>query len=162
MPDDADHSSSSTFRGAAIGRRGLLRLGVTAVMLASCRRLGVMESPNSAQIANLGSVIELSADANGALSLTSLKNTATGFEWLRPAQGFAPTFVSSSGTSAAWQPLPAKATQGNVTIRSATAGTVEGQLNLVAYADTGAFRWQQTFLNTGADPVREVTRMDRK
>ena len=63
MPDHADHSSSSMFHGAAIGRRGLLRLGITAVILASCRRLGVKESPNSAQIANLGSAIELSADA---------------------------------------------------------------------------------------------------
>jgi alpha-galactosidase len=159
MPDDADHSSSSMFRGAALGRRGLLQLGISAVILASCRRLGVKETPNSAQIANLGSAIELSADANGALSLTSLRNSATGFEWTRPGHGFAPTFVSSSGTSAAWQPLPAKTTQGNVTIRSATTGSIEGQLNLVAYADTGAFRWQQTFLNTGADPVRKVTRM---
>ena len=147
------------FRGAAIGRRGLLRLGISAVILTSCRRLGARESPNLARIANLGSEIELATDANGALSLMSLRNSATGFEWSRPAQGFSPTFVSSSGSSAAWQPLPAKATQGNVTIRSATAGSVEGQLNLVAYADSGAFRWQQTFVNTGADPVRKVTRM---
>jgi len=41
-----------------------------------------------------------------------------------------------------------------------TSGALEGQLEVVAYAETGAFRWQTSFVNTGRAPIREVTRLN--
>jgi alpha-galactosidase len=123
-------------------------------MLASCGRLGGKGGPNApVQIANQGSVVEFSAD--GA-ALSSFRNAATHFEWAAPAKAFTPIFKYSDGTAAAWNPLPIKSSRDNITIRAGSIGSVEGQLDLLAYPDTGAFRWQQSFLNTGADFIRTI------
>jgi alpha-galactosidase len=159
MPDNA-HDSSNTGAGALLTRRGVLGLGVATVVLASTRPLGARgASVGSTQIANQGSVVEFSASAAGSPVLTSFRNAATHFEWAAPSRGFAPTLEYQDVAAAAWQPLPTESTPNNVTLRAKSSGGIEAQLNVVAYAETGAFRWQTNFLNTGAKPIREVTRM---
>ena len=159
MPDKADGSPTNT-SGAVMTRRGVLGLGVATVVLASCRQLGARGSSDaSAQIANQGSVVEFSAAGDGMLVLSSFRNAATHFEWAGPAKAFAPTFKYSDGASASWHPLPIKSSQNTITIRARSTGGVEGQLDLLAYADTGAFRWQQNFLNAGTAPIRDITRI---
>ena len=160
MPDKADDSSSAGSRGLSLTRRGVLGLGVATVVLATSRQLGAKTgSDASAQVANMGSVIEFSAGADGAPVLSSFRNAASHFEWATatPAKAFAPAFKRSDGAPASWRPLPIKSSPSDVTIRAVSAGNVEGRLSLAAYADTGAFRWQQSFLNTGKDLIRGIT-----
>ena len=159
MPDEA-HESSNTGGGALLTRRGVLGLGVATVVLASSRGLDAAVAPTGAtQVANQGSVVEFSATDAGSPVLTSFRNAATHFEWATPSKAFAPTLKYLDVAAAAWQPLPAKSNQNNITLRAKSAGGIEGQLDLVAYAETGAFRWQQNFLNTSAKPIRDVTRI---
>src|SRR5260370_21007214 len=158
MPGNA-HDSSNTGAGALLTRRDVLGLGVATVVLASTRQLGAAgASVGSAQVANQGSVVEFSASAAGSPVLTSFRNAATHFEWDAASKGFAPTLKYQDVAAAAWQPLPAKSNQNNITLR-AKSGGIEAQLEVAAYAETGAFRWQTNFLNAGAKPIREVTRL---
>lgn len=158
MPDKA-RESSPTGAGALLTRRGVLGLGVATVVLASSRQLGAaVASAGSTQLANQGSVAEFSATGAGSSVLTSFRNAATHFEWAAPSKAFAPT-LKYLDAAASWQPLPAKSNQNNITLRAKSAGGIEGELDLAAYAETGAFRWQQNFLNTSAKPIREVTRV---
>jgi alpha-galactosidase len=158
MPDKADDSSPSSAPGDVLTRRGVLGLGVATVFLASCRQLGAREnSASSTQIANQGSIVEFSAAADGTPVLSSFRNAATRFEWTAAGAPFAPAFKYSQGTSASWRALPLQSNQGGITLRAALPGGVEGQLNLAAFADTGAFRWQQSFSNTGTKPVRDIS-----
>src|ERR1700676_3138240 len=93
MPDKADDSSSAGSRGLSMTRRGVLGLGVATVVLAAGRQLGAKTSSDaSAQVANMGSMIEFSAGADGAPVLSSFRNAASHFEWATPAKAFAPTF----------------------------------------------------------------------
>jgi hypothetical protein len=159
MPDKA-HESSNTGAGALLTRRGVLGLGVASVVLASSRGLGAaVAAARSTQVANQGSVVEFSATGAGSPVLTSFRNAATHFEWATPSKAFAPALTYLDVAAAAWQPLPAQSNQNNITLRAKSSGGIEGQLDLAAYAETGAFRWQQNFLNTSAKPIREVTRM---
>jgi alpha-galactosidase len=158
MPDKA-HDSSNTAGGPLLTRRGVLGLGVAGLVLASSRQLGAKDSSGAAQVVNRGSVIEFSAAGDGAAVLTSFRNAESHFEWAAPATAFAPTFQHSNVAAAAWQPLPAKPGQNNLVLRAKSAAGLEGQLDLTAYPETGAFRWQQSFVNTGTKPIREVTRM---
>jgi alpha-galactosidase len=159
MPDNA-HDSSNTGTGALLTRRGVLGLGVATVVLASTRQLATAgASMGSTQVANQGSVVKFSASAAGSPVLTSFRNAATHFEWAAPSKGFAPTLEYQDVAAAAWQPLPAKSNQNNITLRAKSSGGIEARLDIVAYAETGAFRWQTNFLNTGTKPLREVTRM---
>jgi alpha-galactosidase len=158
MPDKVEQSVKTTAGGGAITRRGVLGLGVATVLLATCRKLGATESSGrSAQIINQGTVAEFAADAGGTTALTSFRNSATHFEWAAPAKAFTPTLRYSNGTSASWQPLPPKSGQNTLTLRAASGGGVEAQWNLEAYADTGAFRWRQDFVNTGVHRVGDIT-----
>jgi alpha-galactosidase len=158
MPDKADDSSSTATGGAVMTRRGVLGLGVATAILAGSRQLGAKtSSTTSAQVANQGSVIEFSAGVDGEPALSSFRNAASHFEWASPARAFAPTFKYLDGVSAPWRPLPIKSSPTVITIRAASGGNLEGRLDLAAYADTGAFRWQQSFLNTGTDPIRKIT-----
>jgi alpha-galactosidase len=167
MPDKAEQSTNISAAVGPITRRGVLGLGVATVILATCRRLGAKESSGaSAEIVNQGTAAEFFADAGGTAALTSFRNSATHFEWAAPAKVFMPTLQYSNGTSASWQPLPLKSGQNRLTLRAASAGgrgasagALEAQLNLEAYADTGAFRWRQDFLNTGTHPIGEITRI---
>ena len=166
MPDKARDGSSKILPGAPMTRRGVLGLGVAAMLVASCRELGAKASPQtSPKLANRGSVIEFTAGSDGTPLLASFRNAATQFEWAAPAKAFAPAFEcaaaarapAGSTASAAWRPLPVKSSQDAITLRAASPGGVEAQLTLAAYADTGAFRWQHNFLNTGTQAVREIT-----
>jgi alpha-galactosidase len=158
MPDNADDSSPIAGRGAGMTRRKVLGLGVATVILAAGRQPGVRaaSSDASARIANLGSLVEFSAGSDGAPVLASFRNAETHFEWVTPAKAFAPGLQYSDGASASWQPLAFRSSPGGITLRAASAGHVEGQLDLAAFADSGAFRWQQSFLNTGTDAVRGI------
>jgi alpha-galactosidase len=157
MPDQAGQSSPTHIDSAVMTRRSVLGLGVATVILASCRQLGGKGNPNaSARVANQGSVVEFSAAADGT-ALASFRNAATHFEWITPAKAFTPTLKYADGASASWHPLPIQSSRDDVTIRAGAAGSLEGQLNLLAYPDTGAFRWQQHFLNTGSELIREIT-----
>jgi alpha-galactosidase len=159
MPDKADESSN-TGAGALLTRRGVLGLGAATVVLASSRRLGAAGAPaGSTQVANQGSVVEFSAAGAESSVLTSFRNAATHFEWAAPSKAFAPTLKSLDVAAAVWQPLPATSNQNNITLRAKSSGGIEGKLDIAAYPETGAFRWQQSFLNTSARPIREVTRM---
>src|SRR3984893_5663325 len=132
MPDNA-HDSSNTGAGALLTRRGVLGLGVATVVLASTRQLGAT-GVGSTQVANQGSVVEFSASAAGSPVLTSFRNAATHFEWAAPSKGFAPTLEYQDVAAAAWQPLPAKSNQNNITLRAKSSGGIEARLDIVAYA----------------------------
>jgi hypothetical protein len=102
-------------------------------------------------------VLEFTASGAGSTVLSSFKNAATRFEWASAPKSYAPT-IEYQGAPASWQPLPAKSGQNNITLR-AKSGALEGQLEVAAYAETGAFRWQTNFVNTGRAPIQEVTRL---
>lgn len=158
MPDKTVDISPTSTDAAVITRRAVLGLGVATAIVASNRPLGAKPgSATSAQIANRGSIVEFSAGADGLTVLSSLRNAATHFEWVTPAGTFAPLVKWADGTSATWRGLPFRSTPDDITIRAASAGKVEAQLDVVAYADTGAFRWQQRFLNAGTKPIRAIT-----
>jgi alpha-galactosidase len=99
--------------------------------------------------------MEFSPTGTGSTALSSFRNAATRFEWAAPAKAFAPK-LECQGTGASWQPLPAKPGQDNITLR-AQSGALEGRLEVVAYAETGAFRWQTSILNSGRAPIHDVT-----
>jgi alpha-galactosidase len=154
MPDSADQSSST----ATLTRRGVLGLGVATIALASCRKLGNDSRGNSAaQIVNQGSVIEFSAAHDGTLLLSSFRNASTHFEWAAAGQAFAPTFNSPLGVAIPWQPLPTHSTDTGHIVCVASKGGIQARLDLKAYGDTGAFRWQQDFRNAGKDPIQGIT-----
>ena len=157
MPDKTHDSSESS--GGLLTRRGVLGLGVATVVIASTRQLAAAGVAVGAEtIANQGSVLEFAAGGAGSTVLSSFKNAATGFEWATPAKTFAPT-LEYPGATASWQPLPAKSSQNNIMLR-AKSGALEGRLEVVAYAETGAFRWQTNFVNTGRAPIQAVTRLN--
>src|SRR5712671_586463 len=156
MPDKALDISPMSTDAPVITRRAVLGLGVATAILASSRPLGAKPgSATSAQIANRGSIVEFSAGADGITVLSSLRNAATHFEWVTPAGTFVPLVKWADGTSATWRGLPFRSTPESITIRAAS-GKVEAQLDVVAYADTGAFRWQRRFLNAGTRPTRAI------
>jgi hypothetical protein len=157
MPDKAQ-DSSNIGAGALLTRRGVLGLGVATVALATTRQLvAAPAAMGTAMVANVGSVLEFST-AGGSSLLTSFRNAATNFEWAAPSKAFAPTLTYQDVAAASWQPLTGKSTQNNITMR-AKSGGIEGQVEVQAYPETGAFRWQTNFLNTAAKPIRDVTRM---
>src|SRR5580692_10298869 len=132
MPDKA-HDSSNT-GGPLLTRRGVLGLGVAGLVLASSRQLGAKDSSGAAQVVNRGSVIEFSAAGDGSALLSSFRNAESHFEW--------------GASAAALLPLPAQSSRNTLVLRAKTAAGLEGQLDLTAYPETGAFRWQQSFANT--------------
>jgi alpha-galactosidase len=156
MTDKADESSSTSL-GAAITRRSVLGMAVATVVLAGNRRLAAKPNTDAAaRVVNQGSVVEFSAGIDGSPRLTSFRNAATQFEWAAAANTFAPTFKLSSGVSIVWQSPTIQSSPNDISIR-ATSGKVEARLGLAAYADTGAFRWQQSYLNVSSHPVREIS-----
>ena len=158
MPDKALDISPTSTDAPVITRRAVLGLGVATAILAGSRPLGAKPgSATSAQIANRGSLVDFSAGADGITVLSSFRNAATHFEWVTPGGTFAPFFKCADGTSATWRGLPFRSTPEGITIRAASTSKVEAQLDVVAYADTGAFRWQRRFLNAGTRPTRAIT-----
>ncbi len=158
MPDKS-HDSSNTGGAVLLSRRDMLGLGVAGLVLASSRQISAKDNSGGAQVINQGSVIEFSAAGDGTPLLSSFRNAASHFEWVAPAQAFAPSFEYLNAAASAWQPLPAKSSQNNLLLRAKAPAGLEGQLDLTAYPETGAFRWQQNFVNTGSKPIRQVTRM---
>jgi alpha-galactosidase len=157
MTDKADESSS-TSRGTAITRRSVLGWGVATVILASNRRLAAKPNTDAAaRVVNQGSVVEFSAGVDASPRLTSFRNAATQFEWAAPVNAFAPTFKLSGGAPTAWRPPTIESSPNDISIRATSIGKVEARLGLAAYADTGAFRWQQSYLNASSHPVREIS-----
>lgn len=150
--------SRSTPRGP-VSRRSVLGWGTATAFLAANPRLSAASRESIARVVNQGSIAEFSSAGAGALSLTSLRNAASHFEWSAPATSFQPTLKYSSGLVEPWRSMPAKTSESSVTLRAACADGIEGQLELLAYADSGAFRWQQRFVNTGVRPIRGVTGM---
>jgi alpha-galactosidase len=158
MPDTADDKEAPTTRTAVMTRRSAIGLGVATAVLVSSRPLSAATSSNtSAQIANRGSVVEFSSGGDGETVLSSLRNAATHFEWATPAKAFAPTLKYFDGAAASWHPLRFKSSPSEITLRAASStGNAEARLGAVAYPDTGAFQWQQSFLNTGTDSIRRI------
>jgi alpha-galactosidase len=158
MPEKT-HDSSNGGAGPLLTRRGVLELGVATVLMANTRplaALGAAASPD--QIANQGTVVEFSPSGTGSTVLSSFRNAATRFEWATPAMTFAPK-LEYPGAAASWLPLPPKPGQDKITLR-AKSGALEGRLEVVAYAETGAFRWQTSYLNSGGAPIHDVTHVN--
>jgi alpha-galactosidase len=169
MPDKPDQRAAPN-SGGTLSRRDVLGLGVATALLAASRQLGASEGSqvprpgqSPSEMTNQGSVAEFSADRDGALVLTSFRNAFTQFEWIVPSKTFAPAVQYADGTSASWRPLPGTSTsrsdQNSLTVRAASGGGLESRLTVAAYADTGAFRWQQYYLNTGRETIRTITRI---
>lgn len=142
---------------SAVTRRSVLRFGAATVVLAATRRLSAAGPEASASVSNQGSIGEFSLIGDGILALTSLRNAASHFEWATPANSFRPTLKYSKGLVESWQSMPAKATESGITVRAASPDGIEAELELLAHADTGAFLWQQRFVNTGTRTLLGVT-----
>jgi alpha-galactosidase len=160
MPDKPHDGSCNGASDAGLTRRGVLGMGVASFVLASCRPFGGEQASNASnRLVNQGSAVEFSPDGDGTPMLSSFRNAATRFEWVARPQKLAPTFKYSEGTEIVWQLLPAKSSEGNIAIRAGSSAGIEAQLNLAAYADTGAFRWQQAFANLGPNSILGISSM---
>ena len=138
-----------------ISRRDLVAWSAASVILASTRPLGARAAEPSMQLSNPGTVVEFTPGIGVARSLTSLRNAVTHFEWAAPKSAFQPAF-QRAGAAVAWQPLPPTPGERAILLRAGAAG-IESRLALEAHPDSGAFRWQQSYLNTSRGPVRGVT-----
>ena len=158
MPQRASNGPYKRGHGAPLTRRSVLGLGAATIVLASCRTLGDRQRlKSSARIVNQGTVIECSSSNYGTSVLSSFRNAATQFEWTTRAQLFKPTFEYLGGAPFSWQQLSAKSNEDSIGIRASAANGIQGQLSIFKYADTGAFRWQQEYLNLGKDPILAVS-----
>jgi hypothetical protein len=159
MTEEGDERSTTATARTVVSRRQVLGLGVATIVLASHRPLEAYASPDTpVRIDNQGSIVEFSPGSDGGLALTSFRNAATHLDWVTPSKAFAPTFEYSKAAFPSWRTLPVESGQDRITLRAAS-GRVEGRMELVAYPDTGAFRCQHTFLNTGATTISGVTRI---
>src|SRR5579885_1220372 len=141
MTEEGDERSTAAAARTVVSRRQVLGLGVATIVLASQRPLEACASPDSsARIGNQGSIVEFCPGADGGLALTSFRNAATHFEWVTPSKGFTPTFECSTGGRLSWRTLPVESGRDRITLRASSRGRVEARMELVAYADTGAFR----------------------
>jgi alpha-galactosidase len=157
MTEEADERSTTAAARATMSRRQVLGLGA-AVVLSSRATLEARVSPGSARINNRGSIVEISSRPHGAVTLSSFRNAATQFEWVTPS-AFAPTFEYSKGASLSWRSLAAESGRDRITLRASSRDHVEARMEFTAYADTGAFRCQQHFLNAGESIIPAVTRI---
>jgi alpha-galactosidase len=160
MPDHLHDASPTADNTSVLTRRSVIGLAVAATFVAGTRHVGAKaRSDAPARMANRGSVIEVAGGVDGAAALSSFRNAATHFEWLPPAQAFAPTLKYAGQAASTWQPLSFNFSPSEMTIRAASAGSLEAQLTVTAYADTGAFHWQQSFRNAGRDPIHKLIAM---
>ena len=68
----------------------------TTMVLAGCGKAARESGGSTRAIANLGTVLEASDSGTNTLSLVSLRNKASGFEWLASEQAFSPLAATGS------------------------------------------------------------------
>jgi alpha-galactosidase len=135
----------------------------TTFVLAGCGKAARESGAAGRKIANRGTIVEASDAGAGSLHLTSLRNKATGFEWLMPRQPFAPLVISGSAEPRAWSSLASAVTEAVLSVRTGSSDGLQAELEVTAYGDTGAFRWKQAFANGGDRPIgplRAVSGLD--
>jgi len=148
----ADHRASCS-------RREAIGLAAAAVALASCNPPVVREPGRegaAVRLANRSTLLAANPAGSGALSIQSLANRSSGFEWLGHGQSFAPLFRSDTAAEAAWRAQPFNTASDALAIHATTQDGLEASLEIVGFEDTGAFRWQQVYRNHGSTSVRRV------
>jgi len=138
-------------------RRDAIKLTLaTTVVLAGCGKAARESGGTNRALANLGTVLEASDPGTNALRLSSLRNKASGFEWLATEQAFSPLAATASAEPRTWAPLASTAREGVLSIRAGSSDGLQAELEVAAYGDTGAFRWRQSFVNGGGSPIRAL------
>jgi alpha-galactosidase len=127
----------------------------TTLVLAGCGKAAREResSPGGARIANRTAVFTVGGSAS---QLSSLKQKQSGFEWLAGEQPLAPPVKTNPERKAPWKPLPSAVKPDSFAIRAGADDGLQAELDLVAFADTGAFRWQQAYRNSGASPLDAI------
>jgi alpha-galactosidase len=145
-------------------RREAIGLTVaTTLVLAGCAKAARGPGGPGGGIANRGTILEAGDAGAKALHLTSLRNKASGFEWLAGEQTLSPSIKASTERKAPWKPLPSSGKPDTLAIRAGADDGLQAELDIVAFADTGAFRWQQAYRNSSAaalDAIRGASALD--
>src|SRR5690349_20595408 len=127
-------------------RREAIGLTVaTTLVLAGCGKAARGPGGSGGEIANRGTILEAADAGAGKLQLTSLRNKATGFEWLAARQSFSPLATTGSPASRIWQPLPSAIKESVLSVRAASGDGLQAELEVAANGETGAFRWLQSY-----------------
>ncbi len=138
-------------------RREAIGLTVaTTLVLAGCDKAArgrESSSSGGARIANRTAVLTL---GDSAQQLSSLKQKQSGFEWLAGEQPLSPWIKANTERKAAWKPLPSTGKPEMLAIRAGADQGLQAELDIVAFEDTGAFRWQQAYRNNGDAPLEAI------
>jgi alpha-galactosidase len=138
-------------------RREAIGLAAASFALVSCRPAGgdrESASSGGARIANRTAVLTVGGSAS---QLASLKQKQSGFEWLAGEQPLSPSVKANTERKAPWKPLPSTGKPDTLAIRAGADDGLQAELDIIAFEDTGAFRWQQTYRNSG-DAALEAIR----
>ena len=109
----------------------------TTFVLAGCGKAARESGAAGRKIANRGTIVEASDAGAGSLHLTSLRNKATGFEWLMPRRPFVPLAISGSGVNAG-QPQAVVGVDGRGIVAFLAAKAPNRDFTVVIDRDSGA------------------------
>jgi alpha-galactosidase len=133
-------------------------IGLTAAttfVLAGCAK-AARGPGGGGELANRGTILGVDDAGANALQLSSLRNKATGFEWLAPSKPFSPLVRTAGPASRTWSPRDSAVREDGLSLRGGSADGLLAELDVSAYGDTGAFRWRQVFRNDGKVPIGSV------
>jgi hypothetical protein len=140
-------------------RRDVLGASIATLVLGGFPASGAPARSGAAgRLANQGSILECSGRDAAASALTSLRSSASRFEWLQPGRSLLPVFQYSGTASPLWQARAASAAADGMVLSAAAPG-LEARVEIGAYGDTGAFRWHQSYSNVGSAPLAGVSRV---
>ncbi len=134
-------------------------IGLTAaatIVLAGCKKAARGPAATGSGIANKGTLLEARDAGDKALQISALKNKASQFDWLAGSQPLAPQVAMDAQRQAAWKPAASSIKDNVLAVRAGSGDGLQAELDVAAYGDTGAFRWQQAYRNGGSAPIGSI------
>ena len=138
-------------------RREAIGLAASAIAVAGCKPATHDSAAAATRLANRSSLLGASSSGGGALRLASLQSSASKFEWLAQTQAIAPAVVVGGQPQGAWKSASGESQDSSLAFRARTDAGLESTLSVSAYADSGAFRWQQAYRNAGEGAIGSVS-----
>jgi alpha-galactosidase len=138
-------------------RREAIGLAASAIAVVGCKPAARESAAAAIRLANQTSLLGASDSGGGVLRLASLKSSASQFEWLAQTQAAAPAVAFGAQAQGDWKAAKGASTQSTLAFQSRTDAGLESTLLISSYEDSGAFRWQQAYRNTGAGPTAPVS-----